>query len=87
MTRPAQQMLIESLIDKGNWDYLESSEILAAIVGQLRRKYDNLLSPDLEFAFSEVFDLLDEAYRVEQEEELPDIMEQAKQAQVNDDER
>lgn len=64
-TRTRRQMDIEEAIDKFSPDYLESSEIIAAVVGQLRHRYDGNLSANLEQCFADLFDQLDAEQEVE----------------------
>ena len=76
ITRGARQREIEGAIMRLSPDYMEASEILAAIHASLRARYDDLLGAELEHDFKSLTEQLEEADAT-QHREL-DIMDLAK---------
>lgn len=74
--RVQKQLVLEDYLDKFQPDFMESAELVAAILGGLRARYEDSLGADCEQCFTDLMDILNKLdgehpYRVmEIEEEL-----------------
>ena len=58
--RVQKHRAIEEAIDSFSPDFMEAAELVAAVLGGLRARYDDNLGADCEHAFKELMDLLNE---------------------------